>query len=265
MAAIVPSPQASPSHGRPAPPPDAVVFVSGLGTKEFLDPSHIAEAVCSALRTRATDSEVDFVSTSEVIVDANRPLLDGQTVHRIVRREGTKAVPVLDVLRVAPRDILGVPPTSEVPLRRVLRILPVVVAGTLILLGAAFGANRRAKSIPQLLQLLICFAILFVIGAYVLIAIWALVTAVITVTQGETPVIAWPQWVVLGTTALVALLPNWQSNLTQAAEIYLRMIRHVWSARSRDVVVGTYSKRSTRSRTSRQSNESTSSATRSAL
>lgn len=218
-------------------PPDVAVFVSGLGTKDFLAPAHIAESLCSALRTRAADPEVEFAVARDVVVDRGRRL-DGQAVYRVVRRTGAEAVPVLDIYHVAPREVLGIPDASEVPLRRVLRVLPAVVAGTLILVRAAFGPNRRAKSVPQILQLLMCFVVLFALGAYLVIALWALVTALITVVQGDTPVIAWPQWIVLGATALVALLPNWQSGLSQGAEGYLRMMRHIWSARDRDDVVG---------------------------
>jgi hypothetical protein len=223
--------------GSTATPADVAVFVSGLGTRDFLDPAHVADALCSALRKRAADPSVDFTASSGFAIAADGKPQTDKALCRVVRRSGQAEEAVLEIHHVSPRDVLEIPSKNEAPLRRVFRLLPAVIAGTLIV-GSALVRPRSAKSLAQKLQLLFSFIILLVLSAYLAIAVWALTTAVWTAVQGETPSIGWPQWIVLIAAVAAALVPNWQSDLAQASEIYLRMMRHVWTAADRDRVVG---------------------------
>src|SRR5262249_21453164 len=101
--------------------------------------------------------------------------------------------------------------------------------------------RHRAKSVPQMLQLMFCLLALLVLGTYFLTALYALAEAVFVAVRGSNhgdPLIAWPQWVVLSASVAAMLLPNARERLTQSAEIYQRMMRYIWAASTRNQLTG---------------------------
>ncbi len=213
----------------PIPPPaDAIVFVGGLSGGENMRPERVAEIMCWELDQRAGDRLARF-SVRSVSVD-------DEVVHRIERTVASGTTPVADVYCVPHAEAsAGAVPTAA---RRVFTLALQVFAGLCILIRAMAGRNRRAKSMPQKLQLSFCLLILLCLGAYFLTAVWALVQAIVTAVSGAGTTIAWPQWIVLTGAVLGVLWPNARERLSSAAESYLRMMRYVWTAGERNHLTG---------------------------
>ncbi len=204
------------------------MFVGGLGGGEQTDPERVAEILCWELDQRAGDRLAGF-SVRSVSVD-------GEVIHRIERVDAGVTKPVADLYCVALTD----EGPSAVPLaaKRVLTLGLQVAAGIMIWVAAVVRSNRRAKSVPQKLQLLLCLLILLCLGVYFLTAVYALAEAVYTAAAGGGNTLHWPQWVVLATAVVGVLWPNARSKLTAAAEVYQRALRYLWTSGDRNRLTG---------------------------
>jgi hypothetical protein len=164
-----------------------------------------------------------------------------EVVHRIERTDATGTTGVVDVYTYKPKDALDAQSAPTAALRRVITLALTVLAGILVWCVAFVRSSRRAKSVPQMLQLVLCLLVLLVLGAYFLTAVYALVQAVVVAVQGSngsSPLIAWPQWVVLGASVAGILLPNVRERLTESGELYQRMMRYIWTASTRNQLTG---------------------------
>jgi hypothetical protein len=216
-------------------PTEAIVFVAGLGDADHMEPAHIAELLRWEMSQRAGDRSATFaVRHTSVATDV---------VHRIERTDGSGTTGMVDVYGYKPKEILDAQPAPVAALRRVVTLALTVLAGIVIWCTAFFRSvgGHRAKSVPQMLQLMFCLLVLLVLGTYFLTALYALAEAVIVAMRDSNrggPLIAWPQWVVLTASVSAMLLPNVRERLTQSAELYQRMMRYIWAASTRNQLTG---------------------------
>src|SRR5262249_41355554 len=213
-----------------------IVFVAGLGGAEHMEPAHVAELLRWEMSQRAGDRSATF---------AVRPIsVTTEMVHRIERTDGTGTTGLVDVYGYQPKEILDAQqPAPAAALRRVITLALTVLAGIIIWCTAVIRSTgqRRAKSVPQMLQLMFCLLALLVLGTYFLTALYALAAAMIVAVHGSNrggPLIAWPQWTVLIASVGAMLLPNVREYLTQSAELYQRMMRYIWTASTRNQLTG---------------------------
>jgi uncharacterized membrane protein (DUF485 family) len=133
----------------------------------------------------------------------------------------------------------GGPDTTPTnPLARTLALALTVLAGILIWATAWGRRNKRAKSLKQMLQLLACLVILLLLGAYLVLAIVAVVQLSLTAAGVNASSITWPQALVVVVAVLGILLPGVRERLSQAAEDYLQMMRYLWVAGPRNSLRG---------------------------
>ena len=221
------------------PPADVIVFVAGLGDAEHMEAPHVAELLRWEMSQRAGDRTATF---------AVRPTsVAAEVVQRIERTDAGGTTSVVDVYTYKPKEALDQQSAPAAALRRVVTLALTVLAGIVIWCTAVVRSllrdrrRRRAKSIPQMLQLVLCLFILLVLGAYLLTAVYALVDAVLMAVRGSDrsgPLVSWPQWIVLAGSVAGILLPNLRERLTQSGELYQRMMRYIWTASTRNQLTG---------------------------
>jgi pimeloyl-ACP methyl ester carboxylesterase len=218
-------------------PAEAIVFVAGLGDDEHAQGGHIAQLLAWELSQRAGDRTATFaVHPTSVATEA---------VQRIERTDAGGTTALLDVYTYSPKQALDAQSPSSAAVRRVVTLALTVLAGILIWCAAFVRSfirhTSRAKSVPQMLQLILCLFVLFILGAYFLTAVYALLEAVIVALRGSNrsaPHISWPQWTVLAASVAGMLLPNLREWLTQSAEHYQQMMRYIWTASTRNQLTG---------------------------
>ena len=213
-------------------PSDAVVFVSGLGGAEKLDIGHFAALLCWEMNLRAADRTATFSVTPTSV--------DTDAVHRIERLDATGRKSIVDVYGYNPKASLDGQETKAGSFGRVMTLGLSVLAGILVLAGTSIGRSKP-KSLPQVIQLIFCLFVLLVLGAYFLMAVYALAQAVYLALPGGgagRPWVSWPQWIVLTTAVVGALLPNLRERLNHSADLYLRMMRYVWTSGMRNQLTG---------------------------
>src|SRR5262249_45718559 len=159
-----------------------IVFVAGLGGAEHMEPAHVAELLRWEMSQRAGDRSATF---------AVRPIsVATEMVHRIERTDGTGTTGLVDVYGYQPKKILDAQqPAPAAALRRVITLALTVLAGIIIWCTAVIRSigQRRAKSVPQMLQLMFCLLALLVLGTYFLTALYALAAAMIVAGHGSGP------------------------------------------------------------------------------
>ena len=212
------------------------MFVGGLGGGRYMGSGHIAELLRWEMSQRAGDRTATFaVRQGSVAAEA---------VYQIERTDAAGTVAVVDVYGYQPRMVLDAESTPARALTRVITLALTVLAGVLIWTAAAARSSRRRKSAPQMLQLLLCLLMLFALGAYFLTAVYALVDALWLALRpsgngpGSAPVISWPQWAVLIGAVTGLLAPNLRTRLTEAGELYQRIMRYTWTASVRNRLTG---------------------------
>jgi hypothetical protein len=91
-----------------------------------------------------------------------------------------------------------------------------------------------------MLQLLFCLVIWLCLGMYFLTAVYTLAQALTVALSGVggTPLIRWPQWIVLGSAVAAILIPGVRDKLVEMAEIYQGAIRYLWNSRTRNRLTG---------------------------
>jgi hypothetical protein len=217
---------------------DAIIFVPGLSSMRHRNLAHIADVLCNELDRAATTEAARFAVRQTTARSGD----DAEVVRSIWRIDGDDSVPVVDIYGVDHSTIEQADAMPTNPVARVLTLALSVLAGVVIWAAAWIGRNRRAKSLAQMLQLLLCLAILLLLGAYLITAVFALVQLVTTAVAGSTgtaaPRITLPQVVVVVGAVLGTLLPGVREHLATAAEQYLRMMRYLWVAGPRNNLRG---------------------------
>ena len=234
------------SPGTPAPGPasaavprrDAIIFVPGLGSLRHRNLAHIADVLCNEFDRAATTEAARFAVRQTTARSGD----DAEVVRTIWRIDGDDSAPVVDIYGVDHSTIEQADATPTNPVARVLTLALTVLAGVMIWGAAWFRRNRRAKTVAQMLQLLLCLAILLLLGAYLITAVFALAQLVMTAVAQSTgrpaPTITRPQVLVVVAAVLGTLLPRVREHLTTAAEQYLRMMRYLWVAGPRNNLRG---------------------------
>lgn len=234
------------SPGTPAPGPasaaaprrDAIIFVPGLGSLRHRNLAHIADVLCNEFDRAATTEAARFAVRQTTARSGD----DAEVVRTIWRIDGDDSAPVVDIYGVDHSTIEQADAIPTNPVARVLTLALTVLAGVMIWSAAWFRRNRRAKTFAQMLQLLLCLAILLLLGAYLVTAVFALAQLVMTAVAESTgkppPTITSPQVLVVVAAVLGTLLPQVREHLTTAAEQYLRMMRYLWIAGPRNNLRG---------------------------
>jgi pimeloyl-ACP methyl ester carboxylesterase len=214
------------------PPAEAIVYVGGLGAGRYLEVGHVAELLRWEMSQRAGDRTARFTVRPTSVA--------AETVHRIERTDAGGTAGIVDVYAYQPQAVLDGEPEPAAALRRVATLALSVLAGILVWSTAAARSGRRTKSLPQMLQLVLCLLILMGLGAYFLTAVYALGDAVrLAVGSSSTATgITWPQWAVLTGSVGGLLAPNLRARLAESAELYQRVMRYIWTASGRNRLSG---------------------------
>jgi len=222
---------------------DAIIFLPGLSTLGHRSQAHVMEVLCSELDHAAKTATAHFA-----VEPGSDKSGEATMVETIWRMDDDDRSPVADVYWL---DYGAVQPAEATPARPFARVLTLglaTLAGVLIWLGACvrqrawFRRNQCGKPGTQMMQLLICLAILLGLVAYFGAAVIALVQLILTRYTSEAgasaPMITWPQVVVIVGAVLGTLTPGLRRQWFTAAEQSLKMMRYLWVAGPRNSLRG---------------------------